>query len=194
MNQTPTPDKKTKSLRGVFELVDWAQTILIALVSVILIFTFFFRIVVVSGDSMNDTLTDNDYLIISKLGYQPKNGDIVVVQANAFGEKKPLIKRVIATSGQWIYIDFTTWEVFVGDTEDTMEKIDEPYIRREEGKFMDYPQMQYDYPMQVEEGHIFVMGDNRNNSYDSRELGPIDENYVIGHAILRLFPAFGALD
>ena len=203
MNATiPEQNKKkeTKLLsRALYEAIDWIEVFLTALVTVILIFTFFFRIVVVSGSSMANTLQENDYLILSELGQPAENGDIVVLQINNYEEgRKPLIKRVIATGGQWVDIDFDTWKVYVGDTKETMEPIDEPYVLYQEGVRMRYAHTKDQYPMQVEEGHIFVLGDNRDGSLDSRDfsIGQVDENYIIGKAVFRLFPttSFGTLN
>lgn len=191
---TPT----AKKARALYEAIDWLEVLLSALVAVILLFTFLFRIVVVSGESMTNTLQENDYLILSTLNYTPENGDIVVLQVNSYEDgTKPLIKRVIATGGQWIDIDFESWQVYVGDTPETMQPIEEDYVRFQEDVLMRYSYTEDQYPLQIEEGHLFVMGDNRNGSLDSRDpvIGQVNENYVIGRAVFRLFPlsAFGTL-
>ena len=193
MNTTLPEQNATKqsSHRPVYEVLDWLEVFLTALVCVVLLFTFVFRIVVVSGSSMSNTLQNGDYLVLSALGKTPECGDIVVLQVNTYSEgKKPLIKRVIAKGGQWVDIDFATWTVSVGDTPETMEVVDEPYVLFQEDQWMAGYATEDQYPMQVEEGHLFVMGDNRNGSLDSRDplIGQVDEHYVIGRAVFRLFP------
>ncbi|MBP3685748.1 MAG: signal peptidase I [Clostridia bacterium] len=196
---TTLPEQNTPkrpSHRPVYEALDWMEVFLTALVCVVLLFTFVFRVVVVSGSSMSNTLQNGDYLVLSSLGGKPECGDIVVLQVNTYSEgKKPLIKRVIAKGGQWVDIDFATWTVSVGDTPETMEPIDEPYVLFHEDQWMAGYATEDQYPMQIEEGHLFVMGDNRNGSLDSRDplIGQVDEHYVIGRAVFRLFPvqAFG---
>lgn len=188
-------EQKPRARRAVYECFEWTETFLFALVCVILLFTLLCRVVTVVGTSMTDTLQEKDYLVISNLFYTPQTGDIVVIQAPSYDENTPLIKRVIATGGQFVDIDFEKWEVFVGDSPDRMEKLDEPYIRRPEGVAMLSYGSADNFPLQVEEGFVFVMGDNRNGSLDSRSLGPIDTRYIIGKAVLRLFPfsSFGAV-
>ena len=193
MNTTLPEQNETKhpSHRPIYEALDWVEVFLTALVCVVLLFTFVFRIVVVSGSSMSNTLQNGDYLVLSALGKTPECGDIVVLQVNTYSEgKKPLIKRVIAKGGQWVDIDFATWTVSVGDTPETMEVVDEPYVLFQEDQWMAGYATEDQYPMQVEEGHLFVMGDNRNGSLDSRDplIGQVDEHYVIGRAVFRLFP------
>lgn len=197
MNQPVQPEKAPVKLshKAVYELYDWVENLFIALLIVILIFTFLFRVVTVVGSSMTNTLKEGDYLVITNLNETPKTGDIIVVESEVLNE--PLIKRVIATGGQWVDIDFETWSVYVGDTPDTMEKLDEPYVLYQNGVPMRYEYTKENYPMQIEEGYIFVMGDNRNGSLDSRDpaLGPIEEHLIFGRAVLRLFPvsSFGVL-
>ena len=186
-----TPQKKPAKSRAVYETLDWVEIFLSALVTVILIFTFFFRLVVVNGESMTNTLQPEDHLGISTLFYTPSRGDIVVLQVPSYEDgKKPLIKRVIATGGEWVDIDFDTWQVYVGSSPETLEPIDEPYVRYLDGEQMRYAYTKEQYPMQIRPGHLFVMGDNRNGSLDSRDsiIGQINENYVMGHVLLRLFP------
>lgn len=210
MNNAPTPEKSKKPIvRPIYELIDWVEVFLTALVTVILLFTFFFRIVVVSGSSMATTLQEGDYLILTNLGYTPRNGDVVVLQTTSYANgKKPLIKRVIATEGQWLDIDFETWEVRVGDTLETMQPINEDYVYKLEGIDMELAGARpEDFPMQIREGHVFVMGDNRNNSTDSRAQGSYDivndeciytgftEDDIIGKVLFRIMPLhkFGAI-
>ena len=164
------------------DLHEWVQTFVLALAVVVIIFTFFFRFVRVDGESMLDTLHDKDTLIISNLFYTPKTGDIIVVQVDE--GLPPYIKRVIATEGQEIHIDYVNWQVSVGG-----ELLDEPYVRRVAGVMRNYTGNQEE-TIVVGKGKIFVMGDNRNNSLDSRSgsVGQIDAHKVLGRAIFRLFP------
>ena len=170
------------------ELFEWLETIAIALVAVVLLFTFVFRIVGVDGDSMMDTLYDGDRLIVSHLFYKPKAGDIVIItQPNAVN--KPLVKRIVALGGQTVDIDIERGLVYVDG-----EVIDEPYIKEPTVRIPNPP---IQFPYTVPEGKVFVMGDNRNNSLDSRStaVGPIDERYILGKAVFRIFPLnrFGGL-
>ena len=195
----PVPQRPPKQKNPpVYEAFDWVETFLAAFITVILVFTFLFRIVVVNGTSMTNTLQENDYLILSKLSEEPKRGEIVVLQVNTYEDgKKPLIKRVIATGGQWVDIDFDTWSVYVGDTRETMEKIEEDYVLFRPDVRMHYAYTAEEYPKQVPEGKLFVMGDNRNGSMDSRDpiIGFVPADHVLGRAVFRLFPlsSIGAL-
>lgn len=161
------------------ELMEWLESIAISIFIVILVFTFVFRIVIVEGSSMFPTLEDGQRLIISHLFYTPQQGDIVV--ANSTGLNKTIIKRVIATEGQTVDIDFEKHTVTVDG-----KVLDEPYINE--------PTFRNDggntYPMVVPEDTIFVMGDNRNNSTDSRSpmVGCIPVDDVLGKAVFRIFP------
>lgn len=184
----PAPAEQQGQEKQKSDAYDWIQCIVTALVACILLFTFVGRTVGVVGSSMLPTLvgsagdTSGDRLIISKLFYTPKYGDIVVLQKDEFADY-PIIKRVIATEGQTVEIDFDTGTVTVDG-----EELDEPYIReltREPEDFKSYKQ-----PVTVPEGCIFVMGDNRNHSTDSRSANIkfVDNRYIIGKALLRLTP------
>ena len=167
------------------------RDILIILSVFMLVYVLFFRAVVVVGDSMNDTLVNGDrLLLVSRTIYRnPKQGDIIVATKDGFRDGEPIIKRIIATEKQWVDIDFETGAVYVG-TGDQLElvqwtKLEEPYISSptkgsETMKF----------PVQVPEGCVFVMGDNRMNSMDSRsgQIGMIDEREILGKVIFLLFP------
>ena len=160
---------------------EWIRALLGVAVSVILMFTFAVRIVSVSGESMRETLQDGDRLLVLNAlwcgDYRP--GDIVIV-GQAFSDQETIVKRVVATAGQTVDIDFETGSVYVDG-----ELLKEDYINEltflEEGT---------EFPLTVPEGSIFVMGDNRNNSNDSRDyrLGTVDTRYVIGKAVFLAFP------
>jgi len=152
-----------------------------ALIIIAFIFTFIVRIVGVDGDSMNNTLYDGDWLLVSAINTDIQQGDIVIsTQPNAFNE--PIVKRVIAKGGQTVDIDFATGSVYVDDV-----KLEEDYIaeltKTAEG---------VSFPIVVPEGKLFIMGDNRNNSTDSRSpmVGCVDEHYILGVAKCRVTPNF----
>ena len=173
-------------------LYDWVETFIFALAAVILIFTFVLKFVMVSGDSMLQSFHNGDRLLITNVNYTPDNGDVVVVDVSqnleelGYISNAPYIKRVIATEGQTVDIDSATWTVYVDG-----EPVDEPYVYH----CNEYPMVRgyVDYPYTVPEGKVFVMGDNRNGSSDSRMLGAIDERYILGKVFLRLLPNFGVI-
>lgn len=171
------------------EPLDWKKNAVLYLhdlvyltLCIILIFLLFFRINVVSGDSMYATLRDGDYLLLlSNLFYhEPEQGDIVVISKESYDHGTPIVKRVIATEGQTVDFDFENGTVYVDG-----EILDEPYINNPtiEGRGMEFP-------LTVEENCIFVMGDNRYVSLDSRysEIGQIDRREVLGKAIFLMIP------
>lgn len=174
--EMPTPEKKKKREGDLF---DWLQCIVTALVACVLIFVFIGRTIGVVGSSMVPTLEQGDRLIISKLFYTPQQGDIVVLQKDSFADY-PLIKRVIATEGQTVDIDFDAGVVYVDGV-----ALDEPYTAEPTVVREDF-----DEPVTVPEGCIFVMGDNRNRSTDSRtdSIGCVDTRLIMGKALLRLTP------
>lgn len=167
-------------------LYEWVQCIVTALVTCILIFVFLGRTIEVQGPSMQQTLTEGDRLIVSNFLYTPKYGDIVVLRKQSFKED-PIIKRVIATEGQTVDIDFEAGIVYV----------DGVALKEDYTASLTYDPEDFVGPVEVPEGHIFVMGDNRNHSTDSRDsrIGVIDRRYVIGKALMRITPLskFGSL-
>ena len=156
---------------------------LIALMMIL--FLFVFRVVVVSGDSMNDTLIDGDYLLLlSNVFYsEPKSGDVVVACKDSFENGVPIVKRVIAVEGQTVDIDFSKNMVYVDG-----KRLDEPYIKEDIAYI--YSSERLSFPLTVEEGKIFVLGDNRRVSLDSRNtrVGLIDKREVLGKAIFLFLP------
>lgn len=194
------PEKQTRS--GIAVAYDYVETFCYALALMMIMFLFVFRYVSVDGDSMRETLHNEDKLIISNLFYTPQTGDIIVISPESHGEnEEPIIKRVIATEGQDVLIDYANWEVYVDGV-----KLDEPYIdeMREiyqqiygENVPMNYTNVpKYTEEFSVGEGKVFVMGDNRNNSKDSRsaEYGEMGVNRILGRVILRLTPEFGTVE
>ncbi len=184
------------------EIFDWIDTIVIALIAVVLIFTFLFRIATIVGPSMQNTLYSGERVIISGFGYEPQYGDIVVISRNTNNSvgtvengSEPIIKRVIAIEGQWVDIDFKTGTVYVGDDPAHLKPLSEPYTKTPTTRKWDV-----EFPVYVEDNCIFVLGDNRNDSLDSRSSsigdgGLIDKRYVLGKAIYRIWPfdTFGGL-
>ena len=170
------------------DLYFWLQALVMVLVALILIFTFVGRIIGVVGSSMYPTLHDGDLLLLQSIGYTPKQGDVVVLTKEFDAADGPIVKRVIATGGQHVVIDYDAGTVTVDG-----EVLDEPYIN----EFMVDPGMDSIHDVVVPEGSIFVMGDNRNHSSDSRNvtLGTVDERYVLGRALWVLLPFqnFGAI-
>ncbi len=173
------------------DLFYWLNALTTALVVLVLVFTFFGRLTRVDGHSMDNTLQHNQLLLVWSLGYTPQQGDIVVVNKTTVQHLggSAIVKRVIAVGGQTVDIDYTTSSVYVDG-----ELLDEPYIKE---PMFDRLGAQGSTHIEVPEGSIFVMGDNRNDSDDSRDnlIGTIDEDYVLGKAFFSIFPfsKFGPL-
>lgn len=173
-----TPEEAKKKRRTWLRVYDLLGSVVTAIVLICMVFTFGCRPTSVVGISMQTTLSSGDWLITTaKAKYE--RGDIVVItQPNVFNE--PIIKRIIATGGQTVYIDFEAGKVYVDG-----QIIKEPYIyeptTRAEGT---------EFPLTIPEGQVFVMGDNRNHSTDSRspDIGLIDTRYILGKAQIRVFP------
>ena len=177
---------KTTGNSGVEEIFDWIESIIFALFVVSLVFTFILRTAIVDGHSMNPTLINSDKLILTKLFYEPKPKDIIAI--NCKGLNEAIVKRVIATEGQEVNIDFEQGKVYV----DGVEQF-EPYIKEITKRDL----KAFTYPVTVPKNCVFVMGDNRNNSRDSRDpaVGFVSKNDILGHAIFRVYPfkTFGTL-
>ncbi len=163
-------------------LLMYIHDLIFLLASIIVIFLLLFRVVVVSGTSMNSTLLDGDYLLLlGNIFYRdPKPGDIIVASKQSFDNGAPIVKRVIATEGQTVDIDFNAGIVYVDGV-----ALDEPYTLSptnvKEG---------VQFPLVVDKGCLFVLGDNRNGSKDSRnpEIGLIDKREVLGKVIFLFLP------
>lgn len=184
--QNQQPDTSAQS-SGVLNCFEWVESIITALIIVVILFTFLFRIVTVSGDSMVPNLKDNYRLVLSSFLYHPKQGDIVVITHTA-GLHEPIIKRVIALPGQKVDINNTTGTVSVdGKTLDESAYIQNGITRTSDSS-SDNPVMKF--PAIVPKGCVFVLGDNRTISEDSRyqKVGMIDERYILGKAEIILFP------
>jgi len=180
----PDEEQKTRMAEKLFDLIEIASG---AFLFVILLFTFVVRIVTVHGPSMQETLHDRDMLLISHLLGGPRAGDIVVIQVPNPQYDTPIIKRVIATEGQTIDFDFANWTVIVDG-----EPLDEPYVNFDYRTAMSSDGLNLNnLPITVGPGKIFVMGDNRNRSSDSRSasIGQVDvRNDVVGRVLVRLMP------
>ncbi len=178
--------QKIRMRRG--DVYDWVESIVMALLLCVLVFTFLVRVVGVIGTSMINTLEEGDRLLVSDLFYTPRQGDIVVLRKESFSDD-PIVKRIIATAGQIVTIDFETGTVSVNGL-----ALDEPYVN-----MSSLPMKSLDFDAQIDkeaggvvvpEGCVFVLGDNRNGSTDSRaaSIGCVDERYIMGKALLLVFP------
>jgi len=187
------PDIQEEKGRPGRELYEWLQMVLTCVMAAVLVFNCFARLTRVDGGSMDNTLQDGELMLVWSLGYTPRQGDIIVLNKTTTifpgrSESSAIVKRVIATENQVVDIDYGAGVVYVDG-----QHLDEPYIKEEMYYPLDMPQTHWDVP----EDCIFVMGDNRNASTDSRSslLGPIHEDYVLGKAVLSLWPLsrFGLL-
>ena len=181
--EAPNPKQQNKEKETFTQTVfGYLHDILSLLVVIILVLVFCLRVVIVSGSSMKNTLVDGDYVLLlsNYLYHNPHQGDIVVASKDSFRGGEPIIKRVIAVEGQQVDIDFTAGIVYVDGI-----ALDEPYI----GSPTNTPEG-VDFPLVVEPGCIFVLGDNRMGSQDSRSpsIGLIDRREILGRAIFLLIP------
>ena len=174
-------EQERKTVRG-RDLYEWIQSLVGSVLVVVAIFTFGIRMLGVDGHSMLNTLQHGDRLmVVNPIFYHDyKYGDIVILRKTGVFDNEPIVKRVIATGGQTVDIDFSEGVVYVDG-----EALEEDYIREPT-----YTAEGTEFPLTVPEGSIFVMGDNRNGSSDSRDyrLGTVDTRYVIGKAAFPLFP------
>ena len=180
IKSTTVDTGKKKQEENIF--LTYLHDFVFLITGVLLVFSLLFRVVVVSGPSMNATLVDGDWLLLvgNVLYNEPKQGDIIVASKVSFDNGAPIIKRVIATEGQMVYIDFVSGVVYVDG-----KALREPYTLT--------PTNQYegvDFPLVVDEGCVFVLGDNRNGSKDSRspDIGQVDCREILGKAIFLVMP------
>lgn len=169
--------EKAKANKNSYE---WIQSLVFALVVCVFVFLFVVRVIDVKGSSMLPTLVDGDKMIVSSLFYKPQAGDVIVLKKNEYDPNKALVKRVIATEGQEINMDFEKGKVYIDGTE-----IREDYIRE-----LTKTKLDFIGPKTVPEGCVFVMGDNRNASTDSRktEIGMVDNRLILGKVYAVIFP------
>lgn len=192
---SPAPKKRSASA----SVIDYVEIFVFAICFVILIFSFCTRLCKVVGPSMENTLFEGETLIVTNLGYKPERGDIIVFHQTGSGVgalNEPIVKRVIAVGGETIDIDFNTWTVTITDKNGKSFVYEEPYMYLDKDAFL--LTSAYNYPYEIPEGKIFVMGDNRNHSADSRgpAVGLVDERRILGKVILRVSPfsKFGKVD
>lgn len=171
--------------RGVASCFEWVESLITALIVVVIMFTFLFRVVTVDGTSMLPNLYSGDRLVVSSYFYKPKQGDIIVLKRTS-GLMKPIVKRVIALPGQEVAFDFDAGTVFV----DGVQLDESTYISNGITHEPATSEPLLKFPQVVPEGHVFVLGDNREVSEDSRfeAVGMVDERYILGKAELILFP------
>jgi signal peptidase I len=183
MNENVTNTKKNeKKYTTAQKIFKESRDYFVILILFMLVYILCFRVVIVVGDSMFDTLVDGDYLVlISNVFYtEPKYGDIIVASKDSFRNGECIVKRVIATEGQEVDIDFENGIVYVDG-----EALQEDYIYSETKLYEGIS-----FPLTVSEGCLFVLGDNRMDSKDSRspEIGLIDKREVLGKAVFLLYP------
>ena len=166
-------------------LYSWLQAVAPVIIGIVLVFTFVGRRTPVDGPSMEPTLWHGDMMVVRSLGYTPKQGDVVVLTKPFENITGPIVKRVIAVGGQTVEINYAANTIYVDGEEIPQDYILEP---------MEQKSWQTISTITVPEGEVFVMGDNRNVSNDSRnpDLGTVDTRYILGKAELVLFP-FGDL-
>lgn len=164
------------------EAYEWVRTLVCSALMLLLVFTFVIRVIRVDGESMRETLQDRDLLLAltDTLCSDYQAGDIVILQKEGFHDGAPIVKRVVAVEGQTVDIDFDAGVVYVDG-----KVLEEDYIRQPT-----YTPEGLEFPVTVPKDHVFVLGDNRNDSHDSRsaELGPVDVRCVIGKAVFLMLP------
>ena len=178
-------NQNTEKTEGSGSILEYLHDVVYILALILVLFTFCMRVVIVSGSSMFSTLVDGDYLLLINrpLCGELEQGDIVVASMERFKDGEPIVKRVVATGGQTVDIDFRAGIVYVDGV-----ALEEEYTytptHLSEGM---------EFPLVVEEGCLFLMGDNRGDSRDSRapEIGLVDEREILGRAVFLLMPGTG---
>lgn len=178
--EAETPEKEPETLET--SLYSWGQALITAVVGVVILFTFFFRLIGVNGPSMQDTLYTGDRLLVinSLLCGAYEQGDVVVARNYNAALNETIVKRIVAVGGQTVDIDFTSGVVYVDG-----RPLDEPYVKEPT-----YKPEGIQFPITLAEDEVFLMGDNRNRSTDSRSdsLGPVNVGYLQGKAVFLLIP------
>ncbi len=181
-NDRETKKIGQKKMTAAQQTLTYVHDLVYTMAIVMVVFLLFFRVVVVEGPSMNDTLMSKDYLfLLSRAFYrEPQQGDIVVASMDHFNAGEPIVKRVIAREGQTVDINFDTGIVSVDGVE-----LSEPYTRTLTTQFEGT-----EFPLTVSEGHVFLLGDNRAQSMDSRDprIGEVDTREIMGKVLFILFP------
>lgn len=195
-NEAQGPEKAPEE-KGSYklDLYYWTQALVMVLVGLILVCTLVGRVIRVDGSSMVPTLHNGDLLLLQSLGYTPRQGDVVVLRKPGFppppDNTAPIVKRIIAVGGQHVRVDYAAGTVYVDGEALTEPYILEPMVERYN------PDMSV-LDVTVPEGSVYVMGDNRNNSSDSRhqDLGTVDNRYVLGRVLCVMLPFndFGAVE
>ena len=173
-------DKPSPEVKARRETYDWIQSLISALLICVLVFVFVLRIMDVNGSSMFPTLSNGNKVLVSDLFYEPKRGDIVIFKKDSYDENKALVKRVIAVEGDTVNIDFERGIVYVNG-----EAAEEDYI-----DVLTTTKIDFIGPQTVPENCLFVMGDNRNASTDSRDkrIGMVDKRLVVGKVLMVIYP------
>ena len=174
-------------------ILEYVEMLVLAILAVLVVFTFAFRLCQVQGGSMQNTLQNGEMVITTNIFYTPKQGDIIVFHQTSETLNEPIIKRVIATEGQSVRIDFSESNEMIiwvdGEIYEDSHAFLDPLLKHI------YPKHNFNsdtliFEAVVPEGHVFVLGDNRDNSNDSRsaEIGFVDTHRILGKAILRTKP------
>lgn len=179
-NKIPEDEPVPQEILNRRETYDWIQCIISALIICVCIFVFCIRVIDVNGTSMEPTLHNGNKMLVSGIFYKPHYGDVVVFKKDTYDPNKALVKRVIAVAGDEINIDFDKGIVYVNG-----EPVDEPYINEITSTKIDFIG-----PKEVPENCVFVMGDNRNASTDSRDsrIAMVDSRTIIGRVYYVIFP------
>lgn len=189
----PEHEDKTEQQKFIDVFLEWAEVLVMSVFVVIFIFSFMFRIVTVEGKSMMSTLYDNDLLVVSNLFYKPHNNDIVVIQSENLD--KTVVKRVIAIGGQEVEIDYNNNRLLVDGVKIKEDYIKELIMYDNKEKFDQnfYNTDTKTYKYTVPEDYVFVLGDNRNMSSDSRTFGCVSSDKIIGKIIFRISSPYGSI-